>query len=189
MRPAWMESHAIAQSLDTVRYRKYIINPNSQTHSQRGSLIVKKENDIDQLSSGAIGRSLIPKYDDIIIKGNFNEQKDIKTGQTTLKSERASKSTGGKEAFTKVISKTPGHKHQQLTARQGVRTAAKDFWEQRNVFQKVNSPTKNHMKRLDSQRSQVSSASSKTRQFMLSLVKRNKEQMLDVKPYSFHNTA
>ena len=75
-----MESHAIAQSLDTARYRSYIVDPNSQPHSHRGKKLVKKENDLDQLSSGAIGRNLVQKYDDIIIKGDYSDKTETRIG-------------------------------------------------------------------------------------------------------------
>ena len=54
------------------------MDPNSQPHSHRGKKLVKKENDLDQLSSGAIGRNLVQKYDDIIIKGDYSDKTETR---------------------------------------------------------------------------------------------------------------
>lgn len=56
------------------------MDPNSQPHSHRGKKLVKKENDLDQLSSGAIGRNLIPKYEDVIFKGDYSDKKETRNG-------------------------------------------------------------------------------------------------------------
>lgn len=72
MRPAWMELNTMTHSMDVTRYKKYMIDLSSKSHiSQRSVFNLKKEKDLDQLTSGMIGKNIIPKVEDISVRDDF----------------------------------------------------------------------------------------------------------------------